>query len=220
MLELQNITKYYQGATHKIYALKNINLTIKKADFTIIKGPSGSGKTTLLNILSLFDSPNDGYVLYKNKVIDNEYAKQQLRLHTIGFIFQSFNLIPVMSALENVLLPLRANSKIKIDAQAIKKATDLLNSVGLADKIYTKPVHLSGGQQQRVAIARSLITSPEIILADEPTANLDTQTAESIISLLLEYNQKHNITFVFSTHDERLAKYAKLTYKLQDGVII
>ena len=219
IIKIRGLKKYYKDGDTIVHALDGIDLTIQKGEFTAIVGPSGSGKTTLLNMIGGLDRPTVGSVTISQTDItalsDNDVINY--RRDNIGFVFQAYNLIPVLTALENVsfVLDLQGvNSK-----QSEKRAMELLKSVGLADRADARPSKLSGGQQQRVAVARALATSPKFILADEPTANLDSHSAESLLELMAEMNEKENITFIFSTHDERVMRKAKRIIKLIDGKI-
>ncbi len=220
IIELNNVTKNYPLGNTTVHALRGIDLNISKGDLVSIIGPSGSGKTTLLNIIGCIDTPTSGSVKIEQQDISTLSDKKttDLRLFKIGFIFQTFNLIPVLNVLENVEFPLllmKKHSKDEIRNKSIK----LLSEVGLQDHINHKPAELSGGQRQRVAIARALITEPSIILADEPTANLDSKTGEQILNIMKEINSKEHTTFIFSTHDHDVLKYAKRIIKIKDGVI-
>jgi macrolide transport system ATP-binding/permease protein len=220
MIELNNIYKTYYIGTNKLEVLKNINLKIEEGDFIAIMGPSGSGKSTLMHILGLLDTPSNGiYLLNKTNILElakkNDKAISKLRRDEIGFIFQQFNLLNRNSAIENVALPLLYSER-KID---YIKAKNLLKTVALEDRIYHKPNELSGGQQQRVAIARSLINDPKIILADEPTGNLDSYSEKEILNILKSLNQK-GITVIIVTHEEEIAKESKRIIRLKDGFIV
>ncbi len=216
--ELVSVSKYYSIGNFKIKALEKVSLKINKGDFIAIVGPSGSGKTTLLNILGLLDKPNEGKVIINsieaNKLSDNELAK--LRANYIGFVFQTFNLIPSLTAKENVEIAAAFSDKVK-DAEA--KAVELLKIVGLEARIDHKPSQLSGGEQQRVAIARALINDPQLLLADEPTGNLDSKTGEEIFGIFKELN-KRGMTVAVVTHNIKFAEEAKKTIYLKDGRII
>lgn len=218
IIELRDLCKSYWLAETEVTVLKSINLKVLKGEFVAIMGPSGSGKSTLMNMIGCLDRPTCGQVLIMNKDInlisDVELAK--LRGLEIGFVFQNFSLIPRLSALENVLLPTYANVKEGIDPQ--KKAEDIINLVGLADRRKNKPTELSGGQQQRVAIARALINDPSLILADEPTGNLDSKTGEEIMHIFKDLNSMGR-TIVMITHDANLAGYADRVVHLKDGII-
>lgn len=221
IVEISNIKKDYQLGTTVVNALKGINLTIQEGDFLSIIGASGSGKTTLLNIIGCIDCPTEGTLKIGEenvcKMNDNQITN--LRLNKIGFIFQTFNLIPVLNIAENVEFPLLLMNKFTKD-EIKSRAEKLINEVGLANYISHKPYELSGGQRQRVAIARALVTKPDIILADEPTANLDSVTGESILELMKQLNEVEKTTFIFSTHDSNVLKYAKSIIKIKDGLLI
>ena len=210
----------YQSGDIKVHALQNIDLTINPGEFTAIVGPSGSGKTTLLNIIGGLDSPTKGSVkindtditqLPENELID-------FRLHHIGFIFQSYNLIPVLTAKENVeFLMLLQNREEEFRNERTLK---LLKAVGLEDQIHKRPNEMSGGQQQRVAVARALASKPNFILADEPTANLDSKSSENLLSIMQKLNKNEKTTFIFSTHDQRVIDKANRIVTIEDGKII
>jgi putative ABC transport system ATP-binding protein len=221
IVELSNIKKDYQLGTTVVNALKGINLTIQEGDFLSIIGASGSGKTTLLNLIGCIDCPTEGNLQIGGKHVcsmkDDEVTN--LRLNKIGFIFQTFNLIPVLNVTENVEFPLLLMNKFTKD-EIKARSEKLINEVGLKNYVKHKPYELSGGQRQRVAIARALITNPDIILADEPTANLDSVTGESILELMKELNEVEKTTFIFSTHDANVLKYAKTIIKIKDGLIV
>jgi putative ABC transport system ATP-binding protein len=220
LIELKQIYKdYYLGET-KIAALKGIDLKVERGELVAIWGPSGSGKSTLCNIVGMLDAPTSGKLFLEGNDVSNlsDEMRSELRNKAIGFVFQTFNLIPVLSALENVILPLeiRGESTAKGRAKAIRQLTNL----GLGEHMAHRPHKLSGGQQQRVAIARALINEPAIVLADEPTANLDSDTAVKIIDLMRELNQKSGATFIFSTHDQRLLSTINRKILLRDGTIV
>ena len=221
IIEIKNLTKDYALGKTTVHALRGIDLAIEKGDLMSIIGPSGSGKTTLLNVIGCIDNATAGSV----KVSDREITKlddrqiTDMRLHHIGFIFQTFNLIPVLNALENVEFPLllmKKQSKYEIR----KRAEKLIDEVGLKEYMKHRPAELSGGQRQRVAIARALVTNPDIVLADEPTANLDSVTGEQILNLMREMNRLELTTFIFSTHDVNVLKYARSVVKIRDGLIV
>ena len=220
MIYIQNISKTYQSGIIQVKALQNINLTIKKGEFTAIVGPSGSGKTTLLNLIGGLDSPSQGIIkidqtditsLPENDLID-------FRLHHIGFVFQSYNLIPVLTAKENVEFLMLLQKKE--EDQRNERTIQLLKAVGLENQIHKKPNEMSGGQQQRVAVARALASKPDFILADEPTANLDSSSAENLLDIMFKLNQKEKMTFIFSTHDSRVIAKAQRIITIDDGQII
>lgn len=220
IVKIQDLKKEYKmGRNNIVMALDGINLVIEKGEFLAIMGPSGSGKSTLLNMIGTLDKPTSGSVFIKD--LDVAIAKQsklpQIRNEKIGFIFQQYNLIPTLTALENVMLPLKYASVRKSEAR--KRAKEGLEMVGLADRLKHKPAELSGGQQQRVAIARALITNPDIILADEPTGELDTHTGEEIINLLRKLNKENGQTFIIVTHNPEIAAICDRTIHVRDGAI-
>lgn len=210
----------YQSGDIKVQALQNIDLTINPGEFTAIVGPSGSGKTTLLNIIGGLDSPTKGSVKINNTDITHlpENELIDFRLHHIGFIFQSYNLIPVLTAKENVeFLMLLQNREEEFRNERTLK---LLKAVGLEDQIHKRPNEMSGGQQQRVAVARALASKPNFILADEPTANLDSKSSENLLSIMQKLNKNEKTTFIFSTHDQRVIDKANRIVTIEDGKII
>ena len=219
LIEMKNIKKdYFLGET-VVHALRGIDLQIETGEFIAIWGPSGSGKTTLLNLIGAIDEPTEGTLIMDGREVCrlSDNACSELRNKTVGFIFQGFNLVPVLSALENVMLPLQIQGMTA--AKAETKALDRLQEVGLTDLADHRPSKMSGGQQQRVAIARALVTNPSLVIADEPTANLDSETARMIINLMRELNEKDQTTFIFSTHDQRLLDRVKRLVRLEDGRI-
>lgn len=221
VIEAKEIVKEYPLGKTIVHAVKGVSLNVEKGEFLSVIGPSGSGKTTLLNILGCIDTATSGTIKIDNEEADkmNDKKLTELRLHKIGFIFQTFNLIPVLNLRENVEFPLllmKKYSQKEIDYRVEK----LIEEVGLKNYINHKPAELSGGQRQRVAIARALVTSPSIVFADEPTANLDSVTSESILELMSELNKKEKTTFIFSTHDPDVLKYAKRIVKIKDGVLV
>lgn len=219
IIELQKVSKIYNTTSVPVQALKDTSFKIEEKEFTAIVGPSGSGKTTLLNLVGGLDSVTDGKILLDGKEITNmrEGELIDFRLHRIGFVFQAYNLIPVLTALENVefVLFLQQVGKHK----RTQRATDLLKRVGMEDLANRRPADLSGGQQQRVAVARALASHPAFVLADEPTANLDSHTAESLLDVMEDLNKNNGITFVFSTHDPRVIQRARRVITLEDGRI-
>lgn len=219
LIRLENITKIYPMGEVEVQALANVNIQINKGEFTAIVGPSGSGKSTLMHIIGLLDSPTSGLVYLEGKKISDlsEDELAVLRNSHIGFVFQSFNLLRRASALENVLLPLLYSRVDKKERE--KKARYALETVGLGDRLNHTAVQLSGGQQQRVAIARALVNNPSIILADEPTGNLDSKTGFEIMNLLHELNKRGN-TIILVTHELDIAKGAKRIIEIKDGKII
>jgi putative ABC transport system ATP-binding protein len=221
MIELRSVTKTYELGKTKVEALRGVSLRIERGDFTVIVGPSGSGKTTMLNIAGLLDRASSGEVLIDEEDVTglSADARADARGKRIGFIFQGFNLVPVFDVRENIELSL-VLSKAEGGRRAWKRrVAQAIEEVGLAEYADHKPAELSGGQRQRVAIARALVKKPEIILADEPTANLDSKTAFSIIELMRDLNEKERTTFVFSTHDDRVLKYARRVIRIEDGEI-
>lgn len=219
IVEIQNVSKIYNTTSVAVQALKDITFTVEEKEFTAIVGPSGSGKTTLLNIIGGLDSVTGGTVLLNGKDITtmNEGKLIDFRLHNIGFVFQAYNLIPVLTALENVEFVLFLQQVGKKERH--QRAMELLTRVGLEERADRKPSELSGGQQQRVAVARALASRPAYVLADEPTANLDSHTAESLLDLMQDLNKEYGITFIFSTHDSRVIRRARRVITLEDGVI-
>ncbi len=219
LIELQGINKHYYLGKTPMTALTDVSLSFNKGEFTAIWGPSGSGKTTLLNLIGTIDEPSSGKIFINgddvSKMSDNE--KSEYRNNRIGFIFQNFNLIPVLNALENVMLPLQIrNEKTRA---AKKKAMERLKQVGLEQLAFNRPDMMSGGQRQRVAIARALVTDPEMVIADEPTANLDLATSIGIMEIMQKLNQSEGATFLFSTHDQRLLDRMNRLVRLEDGHI-
>lgn len=220
VVELTEVTKHYQLGKTIIQALRGVTLEIEGGEFVCIAGPSGSGKTTLLNLIGCLDKPTSGRVEIEGREITDlsAYELAQLRRHKIGFIFQTFNLIPVLSAYENVELPLfMKDVHISERSQRVRR---VLEALGLEKLTQHRPDELSGGQQQRVAIARALVTDPVIVLADEPTANLDSETGKVIIELMHQMNQQNETTFIFSTHDPKVMERASRVVNLKDGLIV
>jgi len=219
LIVLKDVWKTYYLGENVLNVLKGVNLEINQGEFVVIVGPSGSGKSTLMNQVGILDTPSKGTIHLKEqdiaKLAESDLA--QLRGKTIGFIFQQFNLIPTLTALENVILPTIFQNTP--EQQRIAQAKELLALVGLQDRIEHKPNQLSGGQQQRVAIARALINDPEIILADEPTGNLDSLSGQQVMDLLSDLHQKHRKTIILVTHDTHLVDYAQKTIHIKDGLI-
>ena len=214
------LTKVYQETDIPVSALNGVDLAIGEGEFTAIVGPSGSGKTTLLNIIGGLDSPTSGTIEVGGKDIstlnDNELI--DFRLHNIGFVFQSYNLIPVLTAKENVEFIMLLQKRPKEERE--QRALQVLKEVGLAERANNRPAELSGGQQQRVAVARALASKPKFILADEPTANLDSKTAQNLLDLMAQMNREEHMTFIFSTHDQRVIEKARRVITLEDGRIV
>jgi putative ABC transport system ATP-binding protein len=219
LIEIQNLEKIYNTTSVAVHAINDVNLNIDKKEFTAIVGPSGSGKTTLLNIIGGLDNASGGRVLIEGEDLAGYRSGQLIdyRLHHIGFVFQAYNLIPVFTAKENVEFIMLLQGIPKKERE--QRATELLNAVGLGDRLNSRPSQLSGGQQQRVAVARALASRPNFVLADEPTANLDSTSAESLLDLMEELNEKYDMTFIFSTHDDKVIKRARRVVTLQDGAI-
>lgn len=221
MVKFKNVSKAYQIDDEvKFYALKNVSLEIKEKEFVSIIGPSGSGKSTLMHLIGLLDKPTSGEIYVKDKKTSllNDDELSLLRNEFIGFVFQQFNLIPKLTVLENILLP-TIYSKKKFTFNPKKKAQDLIKKFGLSGKEYSFPNKMSGGQQQRVAILRALIMEPKVILADEPTGNLDSKTGLEIMNLLKNLNEKEKITVVVITHEADIAAYGKRIIHVKDGKV-
>jgi putative ABC transport system ATP-binding protein len=218
LCQLQGVRKVYPMGDVIVEALKGVDLTITPGEFTVFAGPSGSGKSTLLNLVGCLDRPSAGQVFLEGKEVAKmgDDALGDVRARRIGFIFQSFNLIPVLTAFENVELALRLSGRAGDNKGAVEGA---LRDVGLADYMHRRPTQLSGGQQQRVAIARALVKSPALVIADEPTANLDSHNGAAILDLMREMNEKQGVTFIFSTHDPMVMQRARRVVRLVDGEI-
>jgi putative ABC transport system ATP-binding protein len=218
--KLTDVTRIYKIGEVETRALQGVSLTIESGEFTSLVGPSGSGKTTLLQLIGCLDQPTSGKVVINGKETTdlNRNQRADLRKGTIGFVFQFFALIPTLTAYENVEMPLLLNGKTP--AQRKQRVTELLEAVDMTSHSHHRPDQLSGGQQQRVAVARALSTNPMMILADEPTANLDTENGEQVMDIMKRLNQETGTTFVFATHDPRVIKYAKRVVTLQDGLIV
>ena len=215
-----NLRKTYHFGDTEVDALREVSLEIGEHEFVAVWGPSGSGKSTLCNLIGLLDVPTAGEVIVGGQVASGltDARRSELRNASIGFVFQNFNLIPVLTALENVMLPLQISGVGKKEASRL--AERLLEEVELSDRMHHRPQKMSGGQQQRVAVARALVTDPALVIADEPTANLDTRNANLIIDLMRKINQDRGAAFVFSTHDDRLLDRVDRRINLQDGEVI
>ena len=215
----EDLTKTYSANNVPVYALRGINLTITAGEFTAIVGPSGSGKTTFLNIISGLDQPTEGKVWLSEELLSNMNGRQlsDFRRDNIGFIFQAYNLIPVLTVGENIEYIMLLQGIPKLERH--QRVVDILEVVGLAGYIDRKPPQLSGGQQQRVAIARAMVSQPTIILADEPTANLDSKTGSELLDMMYQLNKRTDMTFVFSTHDQTVMDRAQRLITLKDGLI-
>ncbi len=220
-IEVQGLKKNYPLGNTTVHALRGIDLTVEEGKVISVIGPSGSGKTTLLNVIGCIDSATEGSVKVGGQEITSLSDKDvtNIRLHKIGFIFQTFNLIPVLNTLENVEFPLLLMKKHS-KSEVRKKAEKLIDLVGLGEHIKHRPAELSGGQRQRVAIARALVTNPDIVLADEPTANLDSVTGAAILDVMREMNRIEKTTFIFSTHDPNVLRYAQDVVKIKDGLLV
>lgn len=220
MLKTFNLMKNYQVGQETIHALRGVTLEVPEGDFLVINGPSGSGKTTLLNLIGCIDRTTSGEVFIEGQAVSklSEGRLAELRREKIGLIFQTFNLIPVLSAYENVEYPLVLLGLGRAERQ--RRVTALLDEVGLADMKKRRPDELSGGQRQRVAIARALVTNPKIVLADEPTANLDSDTGTQIMQVMRRLNEEHKVSFVVVTHDPVVTHYAKRALRMRDGHLV
>jgi putative ABC transport system ATP-binding protein len=220
MLETVNLTKDYQVGQETVRALRGVNLAVSQGDFLVVNGPSGSGKTTLLNLIACIDAPTSGEVLIEGQAVSklSEGRLAELRREKIGLIFQTFNLIPVLSAYENAEYPLLLLKLSRLERQ--RRVNALLEEVGLADMQKRRPDELSGGQRQRVAIARALVTTPKIVLADEPTANLDSDTGAQVMQIMRRLNEEHKVAFVVVTHDPVVTQYAKRMLRMRDGKLV
>jgi len=217
LIEISNIKKIYTKGKVQVKALDGVSLTFNEGEFSSLAGPSGSGKTTLLNLIGGIDSADSGSICLKGLDLTGMSSSElaELRLHDIGFVFQAYNLIPVLSAVENVEYVLRLRGMKKSEYR--ERAMDMLDDVGLADMADRRPAELSGGQQQRVAVARAIVGEPALVLADEPTANLDSKTGESLLELMGKMNSDKGVTFIFSTHDKMVMDFAKRLIILKDG---
>ena len=219
VIEIKDLVKIFRDSAQEVRAVDSVTLNISEGEFTAIVGPSGSGKTTLLNLIGGLDTPTSGTILVDGKDISllKEREMTAFRLHHIGFVFQAYNLIPVLTAKENVsfVMELQGRKRAEID----KRAIELLEAVGLGDRMDSRPAKLSGGQQQRVAVARALASKPKFLLADEPTANLDSKSAENLLDIMERLNRQEGATFIFSTHDPRIVAKARRTITLEDGKV-
>ncbi len=220
VVEINNVHKIYHDTEVEVKAVNGVTLSFEKGEFAVVVGPSGSGKTTLLNLIGGLDQPTKGEILIAGHRLSELRPSELIdfRMEHVGFVFQSYNLIPVLTAAENVgfIMNLQRWPKEK----RIARTDELLGSVGLADRKHSRPSQLSGGQQQRVAVARALATHPEFILADEPTANLDSKSAEALLDIMEKLNREEEMTFIFSTHDVRVMKRARRVITLEDGKVV
>ena len=220
VIETNNLIKIYQQGDVEVKALNDVSINFQQGEFTAIVGPSGSGKTTFLNSIGGLDTPTSGKVVISNTDITNLKSNELIdfRLRNIGFVFQAYNLIPVLTAKENVEFIMLMQGDSASDRKS--RAEELLNAVGLSDQINRRPGQLSGGQQQRVAVARALASKPKFVLADEPTANLDSTSTSNLLDIMHRLNKEENMTFIFSTHDQRVMDRAKRIITLEDGKIL
>ncbi|HTX87798.1 MAG TPA: ABC transporter ATP-binding protein [Bacteroidales bacterium] len=220
IIDIRNLHKVYDSKTLPVYALNGIDLKFSKGEFTCVVGPSGSGKTTFLNMLGGLDSPTEGEIIIEGVDIARLSPRKRVdfRLRSIGFVFQSFNLLPVLTAEENIEFIMQLQKRPKKERRA--RTLELLKAVGLTEKIRQRPNKLSGGQQQRVAVARALASKPKFILADEPTANLDSKTTENLLAIMERLNQEEGMTFIFSTHDIRVVNKAHRVITIEDGKVL
>ena len=217
IVECINVQKTYRQGQIEVHALKDISLTIEKGEFLAVAGPSGSGKTTLLNLVGGLDVTDAGSIIVDGNAFDQMSQSQlaKLRLHRVGFVFQAYNLIPVLSAAENVEFVMLLQGVPAGERR--ERAMSILDDVGLEDKYNRRPSELSGGQQQRVAVARAIVSNPSIVLADEPTANLDSKTGTGLLDMMKKMNIEKSVTFIFSTHDNMVMDYARRLILLHDG---
>jgi putative ABC transport system ATP-binding protein len=220
ILRTEELDKIYEANGITVNALKNINISVNKGDFMVIAGPSGSGKTTLLNLLGSLDIPSGGSVFLDDENLAGKSKSElsEIRLRKMGFIFQAYNLIPVLSAMENIEFPMMLMGKSEKERRS--KAIDVMKYLGIDDLANKRPNQMSGGQQQRVAVARAIVNNPLIVLADEPTANLDKKTGDNLLNLMSRMNEDKQITFIFSSHDRHVIDRAKRLVMLEDGEII
>lgn len=220
IIKLTDVNKVYNPETIPVHALTDVNLEFEKGEFTAIVGPSGCGKTTLLNMIGGLDSPTSGKVIVKDTDLSTLNSKQliQFRLHNIGFVFQDYSLLPVLTARENTEFIMQLQKRPKKEYR--ERSTTLLSEVGLGERLDSYPTKLSGGQQQRVAVARALAAKPQFVLADEPTANLDSKSTNELLDIMLKLNKDEHITFIFSTHDQRVIDKARRVVMLEDGKVI
>jgi len=220
IVECRNVNKTYHQGQVQVHALKDVSLSINRGDFVAVAGPSGSGKTTLLNLIGGLDSVDSGSIALDGNFFEQMSQSQlaDMRLHKVGFVFQAYNLIPVLSAAENVEFVMLLQGIPAKERRS--RARVILDDVGLAGKYSRRPAELSGGQQQRVAVARALVSKPSIVLADEPTANLDSTTGEGLLTMMQQMNREKEVTFIFSTHDKMVMDYAGRLVLIRDGGIV
>jgi putative ABC transport system ATP-binding protein len=220
VIEIKNISKIYDETEIQVHAVNGVTLDFQEAEFAAIVGPSGSGKTTLLNLIGGLDNPTSGEIIIDGTNLSKLKSSELIdfRMRNIGFVFQAYNLIPVLTAKENVEFIMSLQKWSRPDRD--KRTSELLKSVGLADRANSRPAKLSGGQQQRIAVARALATRPKFVLADEPTANLDSKSASTLLEIMEKLNHEEKITFIFSTHDARVVKMAHRVITLEDGKVV
>lgn len=219
ILDIKNVHKIYKETEVEVHAVNGVNLEFEKGEFAAIVGPSGSGKTTLLNMIGGLDQPTSGEIIVNSTNIGELKPSKLIdfRMYNIGFVFQAYNLIPVLTARENVEFIMHLQGRPKKERE--ERAIELLNAVGLGDRIDSRPSKLSGGQQQRVAVARALASKPKFVLADEPTANLDSKSTETLLDIMEKLNKEEDVTFIFSTHDNRVVKKARRVVTIEDGKV-
>lgn len=219
VLEIKNVTKIYDEAAVEVKAVNDVSISFAEGEFAAIVGPSGSGKTTLLNMIGGLDIPTSGNIVINNTLVNELKAGKRIdfRLKNIGFVFQAYNLIPVLTAKENVEFIMHLQGRPKAERE--ERTFELLKAVGLEDRSASRPNKLSGGQQQRVAVARALASKPKFVLADEPTANLDSKSTENLLDIMEKLNREEKITFIFSTHDQRVVSKARRVITLVDGQV-
>jgi len=219
IIQIKDLHKVYDETKVPVYALNGVSMTIKEGEFTAIVGPSGSGKTTLLNMIGGLDIPSNGHVIINGTEVGSLKPRKLIdfRLNNIGFVFQAYNLIPVLTAIENVAFIMQLQGEPKDKRQ--RRAKELLEAVGIGDKAHQRPGNLSGGQQQRVAVARALASKPKFILADEPTANLDSSSTSELLDIMQKMNEDSKTTFLFSTHDQRVVDKARRVITIEDGKV-
>jgi putative ABC transport system ATP-binding protein len=220
IIKVEGVNKVYNPQTVPVHALTDVNLVIEKGEFTAIVGPSGCGKTTLLNMIGGLDTPTSGRVIVQGTDLSSLNSKEliQFRLHNIGFVFQDYSLLPVLTARENTEFIMQLQKRPRKEYR--ERSTALLTEVGLGDKLDQYPRKLSGGQQQRVAVARALAAKPQFVMADEPTANLDSHSTSELLDIMLRLNQEEHVTFIFSTHDQRVIDKARRVIRLEDGKVV
>ena len=220
IIETKNLCKIFKDSAQEVRAVDNVTLSVVAGEFLAIVGPSGSGKTTLLNLIGGLDNPTSGNIFIdgKNLSVFSDKEMINFRLHHIGFIFQAYNLIPVLTAKENISFVMELQGRERNEIE--KRTEELLEAVGLSDRMNSRPAKLSGGQQQRVAVARALASKPKFVLADEPTANLDSKSAENLLDIMERLNEQEKVTFIFSTHDPRIMAKAKRIITLEDGKVL